>query len=531
MGLYDSLIPGNSAAAAPSAPASYGIYGSLVPTNPSPVPGAMNFPVSTPSQSAAFTKAAAPPSDYVAGTPETFAPISSTIKAFSDAITQGGNNLSDQFDQIFSNHTDALQKGTAVGEAAVGTINSIFGALLSPLQGLATVPGVGHLVDFTNTIFGAIGQGSSTVATDVLNKAPISQQTKDTLHPLVSDAAALAGQIIAGHFAGGVLGDLKDKSTAVLTAVDSQLKDSVSTVPESETAGKVAPAVEQAPPETPPAVPESPVAPEAVPGIPNDVAAKENAPTESPAPQEETVTPAQPALALPPPEAKAALPEGTPIVPPETPASSVQVSTPEGRAQAINTPVETGNQRVMSKSVTIDNMQEHLSPADFQQFKEDTSHAKVQRLQQVQAAQSFVHENPAVAEDIIFKRAHPPEGIRTQDVFTEARIQALADYRAGKIPLDQYMRVVKADELLGSRHASELGARANRFESNDPAAWLAKARETLQKSNIKYEENAAKSGRAVKSPIQVENGKAVETVSKARAKLVDYQKVLDAITC
>lgn len=205
-----------------------------------------------------------------------------------------------------------------------------------------------------------------------------------------------------------------------------------------------------------------------------------------------------------------------------------KVSTQASRNEAANKPVETGNEAVPSKSVSINQMQEHLSPEEFDKFKDDTAHQKADRTEQVNKARSFVNDFSKKADAIIFKGENPPEGLRTQDIFTEARIKALDDYKSGNGTLEDYMKYVKADELLGSRSGSELGARANRFDKNDPASWLQKAREVLQRSDIKYaEEKSSKT----KTSIDKETEKMTASVRKTRATLIDYQGIIDKITC
>ena len=140
--------------------------------------------------------------------------IKNTAKAFGDAFSSGFDNVSKDFSKITDNHSSLLQKGVSVGEAGLHTVNSIFGMALSPLQGLASVPGVGYAVDGVNKLFGAISEGASSGSESQLDQMPLSQETKDTLRPLVRETSALVAQIVAGEVGGmavkGVKGKISD---------------------------------------------------------------------------------------------------------------------------------------------------------------------------------------------------------------------------------------------------------------------------------------------------------------------------------
>lgn len=147
-----------------------------------------------------------------------------SLDAISDAIMEGGKNLNEQWSTIQNTHSQSALIG-ANGEIILkSVIAPLFSTLLSPLQGIATIPGVGSVVDGLNKIFGAIGEGSGQAATQVLNEIPMPQATKDNLTPLVHDAASLAGQLVAGDASGEVLSSLRDKAVAITDTVHSQIQ-------------------------------------------------------------------------------------------------------------------------------------------------------------------------------------------------------------------------------------------------------------------------------------------------------------------
>ncbi len=229
MSIYDSLISTNTSTSSKS---SGTIYDSLIPTAKT-VP---TTPVQTPSNpgvlstvnslshinlGSAIVSGAIKGFQNTPSVPKTLsatAPGQATMDAFTNAINQGGKNLSDQFDVITSN-ASTLQKGVAVGQAAVGTVNSIFGALLSPLQGYATVPVIGNVVDGVNKVFGAIGEGAGAGAAKLVSDSSLSQSTKDTITPLVHDTAALVAQIYAGKGAEDIWSKVSDNSKQIMTTL------------------------------------------------------------------------------------------------------------------------------------------------------------------------------------------------------------------------------------------------------------------------------------------------------------------------
>ncbi len=225
MGRYDTLIPGSTTVTAPT---KAGRYDSLIPTTPPspPSPGIAQTALSPiveglRSGIAGFKNTPSAPKDFNL--------IGSTVDTFANAIKQGGKNLSDQFD-VITKSTSPLNIGVAEGQAAIGTVNALFGAALAPLQGLAHLPGVGHIVDGVNKVFGAIGEGAGGSAVQTLNELPIPDSAKQTLTPLVHDAAALAAQIYAGKLGGDAFGVMKTKVTAITDALHNELQGAKATI-------------------------------------------------------------------------------------------------------------------------------------------------------------------------------------------------------------------------------------------------------------------------------------------------------------
>ena len=169
-------------------------------------------------------------------TPKSFsvtAPGQATIDTFNNAFKAGTDSIGTNMAAVVDSHNTALQRGVAAGEVGLQTVNTLFSTALSPLQGLATVPGVGYVVDGVNKLFAAIGGGSSKGAGTLVDSLPVSQQTKDTIKPLAQDTAALAAQIVVGgelgDFGKGALSKMSDNSKTILTQLqnDPAIQDSI----------------------------------------------------------------------------------------------------------------------------------------------------------------------------------------------------------------------------------------------------------------------------------------------------------------
>lgn len=147
-----------------------------------------------------------------------------TIGNFTNTIKDTVGRF-DTYNQVaMDQHSSALQKGVALGEAGVGVLNTVFSPITSAMGGLESIPIIGHVANGINRIFSAIGSGGSELALQGLDRLPISQQTKDELHPLVSELSALATQVIAGKLGTDVMPKIKEKSTEILNKINQDVQ-------------------------------------------------------------------------------------------------------------------------------------------------------------------------------------------------------------------------------------------------------------------------------------------------------------------
>ncbi len=116
-----------------------------------------------------------------------------------------------------------LERATNVGSSFVGVVNALFSPATGLIKTAETVPVLGTVAHAVNGIFGAIGAVGGTGAAKVVDKLPISQKTKETIKPLVSELGALAAQIATGKAVAehpAIKAKIADLSKQVVTHVE-----------------------------------------------------------------------------------------------------------------------------------------------------------------------------------------------------------------------------------------------------------------------------------------------------------------------
>lgn len=156
-----------------------------------------------------------------------------TSKNLTDFTKKAGQpveqSLGDYFDKVsnaidtwHSNATN-VEKGTAIGEAGVGLMNTLFSSVTGTLKAAETVPLVRPFAYAVNSIFGAVGSASSAVAGKAVDGSSLSDKTKTTIKPLVQELSALASQIALGKGADISFGKAKTLTQTIV----SHIKDDV----------------------------------------------------------------------------------------------------------------------------------------------------------------------------------------------------------------------------------------------------------------------------------------------------------------
>lgn len=148
-------------------------------------------------------------------------------KVVADTLTDTQNRLADAFNTFGYGGTPqgtTAQKVGAVGNAAMGIVNTIFSPISGVLATFASIPGTNYLANGINKVFGAIGGGASAGAQEAVNELPISQATKDAIQKPVGELAALAAMIFAGKAGESAIGEMttRVKEVAKKLEVESQ---------------------------------------------------------------------------------------------------------------------------------------------------------------------------------------------------------------------------------------------------------------------------------------------------------------------
>lgn len=129
-------------------------------------------------------------------------------KVLGDTINDTYGRAKKAFFTWTSPDSTSFERTVALGELGVGAVNALFSPITSVLQTATTVPGIGHIADGMNRIFGAIGGGAANVAAHAVDNAIqegfISKENGELLKPLAAEAAGLVAQILAGEKAGEI---------------------------------------------------------------------------------------------------------------------------------------------------------------------------------------------------------------------------------------------------------------------------------------------------------------------------------------
>ena len=143
------------------------------------------------------------------------------VDAAKNALLQGADALSKQGDIILNNHASTLARGAALVDTIPKTLGTIFGVGLSPLQAMTHIPVVGYAADFVNGIFNGISggaiSGSDNAIQQGVEKGIISQDTADSIKPVVGDIFSLVAQMYAGKLGSDGFAKITDNSKEIMT--------------------------------------------------------------------------------------------------------------------------------------------------------------------------------------------------------------------------------------------------------------------------------------------------------------------------
>lgn len=480
-------------------------------------------------------------------------PLGSLNRAVNTGLNAIGGAINTAFTSTekaasdFSTPTSIPQTTADVLHAAVSDVSlfPLWQAINGAYSTAEQLPVFKQAADVLNAPFAVIGKIGNFGAGTFVDVLPVSQATKDIIKPAFEEVGSFAAQMILGgevihmaaqglHISKGIMDKAvtDSKAAAVISSQqvdahsgntpvtdnsptetsvpfnnkytpDAQLPTIDMGSPAKDTSGL--PSIQQGEPTPPDKMAPFSVEPPVTPNTPESVTT----------PVENSTTPQNTAQTV-------------PNVPVENSTGTVENSTTATTASTPNEPIKTGNEKVNTTSVTQDSMQEHLTPEEFEKYQDSTAHEKQIKVEQAQKTANFVNDYPTEADKIAFEGKATPEGISHQDVLTELKLKAEQDYKSGKITLDEYQKYNRAYERYGSHVAGELGKRAGAFDPNDPAAFLKKATDALQRPDTTFSKDGK--GTSKTTAARERAAKTMkEVVTKAAAKKMDYQKIIDSI--
>ncbi len=203
---------------APSTPVS--LYDQVKPPAPlNPLQSAVGAAIGGWNQAASMSA----PKDFGtlgAGSPKLATSFFKSLGEQYDAALQAAGSA----EHDFVDKPNMATGAAAVGQVGLQTLNAVFAPFSAALTSLSSVPVIGNAADLVNKFFAAVGSGASEVAqNDFIQNLPISQQSKDTLKPVVGGLAALAAQIALGKGGGDAVTALADKAKTLVSTVHTDL--------------------------------------------------------------------------------------------------------------------------------------------------------------------------------------------------------------------------------------------------------------------------------------------------------------------
>jgi hypothetical protein len=460
---------------------------------------------------------------------------------FSNAITVANSNPT------------RTQNFVAGGEVAVGALNLAFAPVSSFLNATSHIPVLGGLSTGLNNVFSAIGTGGSDAAEGAIAALPLSDQTKATLTPLAKEIGALTAQIVAGKAGEGAIDTVAEKTNTFLNTVHDQIaiknpiKDStgntitpnpLTKLPvEGDTTPRPLAVTNESPAET--AIPNSNQyqAPNELPVIQTGVTPKSSLPTIQIG--DETATPKIPGLTYEPisqtaPQASAPAfdeagtkaqvasslnGETTPT--PTEPTSDVSSTKP---SEPTDTATPATDTKVGEQTTTKggSDINKSLVKDGYPELSKDqmASYTKGSYKDSETIIKKIAADDPKSVIEMGKTGENIPEGVHPQIAYTEAVRLAKAEFAKTGDPTDRTELANSPLNTAASEHASGLGSRGYNSERDVAGENLRKAQES-------------KGGSAKTKKTTALNAREAErTITVKAKKLLDYQKILDAVkTC
>lgn len=433
--------------------------------------------------------------------------VATGLNSYAASLKAAADSMNN-FSAVSANPNATGTEKTAAGVgAALGGINTFFAPITAASAAAAQIPVVGHVATWINNIFGAIGTGSADAGSYALQATPfLTQAQKDELDPVVKQASALAGQIAAGagvegaHEAfSGKLADITNKLSDSI-AVKNPVKDStgqtitpnpLTKLPvEGDTTLRSLPITDNSPAETA-------VTPNKGDGTSVEPISLQQAPSTLPTIQandEEPIT----------------APAGNGAASPEiTPSTVENVSNTPTVTSATNGETPTKGSLDINENLVKEG-QASLTPEEMATYKSGSY------KNDAETGTILKEQDPEALKQMAITGKGIPEGVYPKILYNIVEKDAIdsKDYALQRELAGSPLHTITSEQAGG------LGSSGYNKVSDSPVDVLRKA----------IDDRAG--GGKGKDAITKEATKAKSTITKAAAKLMDYQSVIDALkTC
>lgn len=136
--------------------------------------------------------------------------ITSSVDDFATRVSDAYHSLYPPADTQFVNyaHDTNVQKASKVMSAGLGALNVAFSPATALIKGAEQIPVVKVGAQLVDTVFQKVGNVGGVVGSEIIDRLPVSDETKKALKPPVTELFGLLSQIILGKAGHEVVGKM-----------------------------------------------------------------------------------------------------------------------------------------------------------------------------------------------------------------------------------------------------------------------------------------------------------------------------------
>ena len=165
-----------------------------------------------------------------------YLPLKEGSKNLFATLDDSAKRIQDWGQVVSDPNSSVAKKVAATGSVGVGWLNNAFTVFSSPLAALSPIPGIGHIADSINKVFGAIGGVGEQFSTEVvLRNLPVSEKTKKEIEPLIRELGSLSALVLAGKAGADVTSKITKRTTEVTSKIKEDIKVQVQFLEEGTT--------------------------------------------------------------------------------------------------------------------------------------------------------------------------------------------------------------------------------------------------------------------------------------------------------